>query len=193
MDTLPKNERNSENTAPQIALGRFIARERVVIDLEVSSRKRLFEQMAKLIVAPTPMQAEATADPAAAPVSESSENTENVSIPDVDAVLHALVQREKLGCTGIGNGIALPHGRLAGVTEPLIAIARLKHAINYDAPDNEWVWLAVCLLVSEEAEEAHLQLLATLAACFKRRDFLARLKNSRSASELAAYFQKNTG
>ena len=145
-------------------IGDFLDDARVVIDLEVSSRKRLFERMAKLVSAP---------DDAA----------------DLDTVLSTLTQREKLGCTGIGNGIALPHGRIEGFAEPVIAVARLKHAIDYDAPDGVPVWLAVCLLVPAQANETHLRLLAALAARFKSAGFSERLKQSRSAAELAAHFK----
>ncbi|MDA7972634.1 MAG: PTS sugar transporter subunit IIA, partial [Gammaproteobacteria bacterium] len=105
--------------APQaeVALGDFLDDARVVIDLDVASRKRLFERMAKLAAS-------------------------RGDGPGLDSVLSALTQREKLGSTGIGNGIALPHGRMDGFAEPLIAVARLKRAIHYDAPDGAPVWLA---------------------------------------------------
>ena len=149
-------------------IGDFLDDARVVIDLEVSSRKRLFEQMAKLVA--------------------SQHNA-----PDLDTVLSTLTQREKLGCTGIGNGIALPHGRIEGFAEPVIAIARLKQAIDYDAPDGAPVWLAVCLLVPVEANETHLRLLAALAARFQTPGFPEQLKRCRSAAELAAHFRNAPG
>ncbi len=158
----PRHAHESERA--EIEIGGFINGERVVVDLEVASRKRLFEQMAKLIAA-------------------------RDDAPEVDAVLCALTKREKLGCTGIGNGIALPHSRIEGVSEPLIAIARLKRAINYEASDGVLVWLAVCLLVPVDANETHLRLLAALAARFKSSGFLAQLKNSRTAADLAAHFK----
>lgn len=158
----PRGIERAEAGAPEI--GAFLEVERVALDLDVSSRKRLFEHMAKLV---------ASRDDA----------------PDLDTVLRALTQREKLGCTGIGNGIALPHGRVEGVAEPVIAVARLKHAIDYDAPDGAPVWLAVCLLAPPEANETHLRLLAALAERFNTPGFPERLKQSRTAAELAAQFK----
>jgi len=146
------------------AISDFLRDDRVVIDLDVSSRKRLFEQMAKLV---------SSADDG----------------PGLDTILRTLTDRERLGCTGIGNGIALPHGRIENLVEPVIAIARLKHAIDYDAPDGVPVWFAVCLMVPSEAHQTHLELLAILATRFSTPGFIDQLKQSRTAAELSAHFR----
>ena len=155
------------------AIADFLDDARVVIDLDVSSRKRLFEQMAKLL---------------ASRGGDAGGDDGNDGL-DFDTVLHILTRREKLGCTGIGDGIALPHGRSEGLAEPVMAVARLKHALSYDAPDGVPVWLAVCLLVPAEANETHLQLLAALATRFSTPGFSERLKAARSAAELAAHLK----
>ena len=146
--------------APRI--GDFLDPRRVATDLEVSSRKRLFERMAELV-------------------------SSHPDAPGLDDVLGTLTRREKLGCTGIGRGIALPHGRIQGLAEPVVAVARLKHAIDYQAPDGEPVWLVVCLLVPVEATETHLKILAALAAHFSAPDFPEQLKRCRCAEQLAAH------
>ena len=161
-------------------IGDFLAQRRVVIDLDVSSRKRLFEHMAKLL---SSHKSHNNGD--------DDHGDQGKRGPDLDTVLHTLTKREKLGCTGIGNGIALPHGRIEGLAEPRMALARLKHGIPYDAPDDVPVWLAVCLLAPVEADETHLKLLAALAECFSTPGFPERLKQARNASELVAHF-KNT-
>ena len=159
------------------AIADFLDDARVVIDLDVSSRKRLFEQMAKLLAS---RGGDVGGDDAG--------NDDNDGL-DFDTVLHILTRREKLGCTGIGNGIALPHGRSEGLAEPVMAVARLKRAISYDAPDGVPVWLAVCLLVPAEANETHLQLLAALATRFSTPGFSEQLKAARSAAQLAAHLK----
>ena len=156
-------------------IGDFLAQRRVVIDLDVSSRKRLFEHMAKLLSSHNN--------------DDDDHGDQGKRGPDLDTVLHTLTKREKLGCTGIGNGIALPHGRIEGLAEPRMALARLKHGIPYDAPDDVPVWLAVCLLAPVEADETHLKLLAALAECFSTPGFPERLKQARNASELVAHFK----
>lgn len=158
--TISAAEAAAADRAPHI--GDFLDPRRVVIDLEVSSRKRLFERMAELV----------SSQPGA---------------PDLDEVLGTLTRREKLGCTGIGHGIALPHGRIEGLAGPVIAVARLKRAIDYQAPDGEPVWLVVCLLVPVEATETHLKILAALAAHFSAPDFPRQLKRCHSAQQLAAH------
>ncbi len=167
------------------AIGDFLDDRRVVIDLDVSSRKRLFEQMAKLLASPGDGDGGDGGDGGGGDDGGADGNDG----PDLDTVLHILTKREKLGCTGIGNGIALPHGRIEGLAEPLMAVARLKHAINYDAPDGVPVWLAVCLLAPVEANETHLRLLAALAARFSARGFPERLRQAPSAAELAAHLK----
>ena len=159
------------------AIADFLDDARVVIDLDVSSRKRLFEQMAKLL-------ASRGGDDGGADAGDD----DNDGL-DFDTVLHILTRREKLGCTGIGNGIALPHGRSEGLAEPVMAVARLKRAISYDAPDGVPVWLAACLLVPAEANETHLQLLAALATRFSTPGFSEQLKAARSAAQLAAHLK----
>ena len=141
----------------------------MVVDLAVSSRKRLFQHLAKML----------------AVEDDDAENNPR----DLDTVLHTLTRREKLGCTGLGGGIALPHGRIDGLAEPLIAVARLHEAIDYEAPDGVPVWLAVCVIAPSQANETHLQLLAALAQGFSSADFCARVKGAKSAAEVAAYFQ----
>lgn len=150
------------DSAAVARIGDFLGPRRTVIDLEVGSRKRLFEQLARLVAAAAP------------------------DGPALDDILATLIKREKLGCTGVGRGIALPHGRLAGIESPVIAAARLKNAIDYDAPDGEAVWLAVGLLAPVEATSTHLNILAALAGGFSRPDFCARLQGCATAAALAA-------
>jgi len=78
----------------------------------------------------------------------------------------SLVGRERLGSTGLGHGVALPHGRLSGLAAPIGAFVTLETAVDYDAIDNQPVDLLFALLVPEQSTEEHLQILARLAAMF---------------------------
>lgn len=78
-------------------------------------------------------------------------------------VYHSLLEREKLGNTGIGKGIAIPHSRFEGADTALIAIITLEAAIDYDSLDNQDVNVAFGLLVPQEANETHLAILANIA------------------------------
>ncbi len=101
-------------------------------------------------------------------------------------VAHSLAAREKLGSTGLGQGIAIPHGRLRGLTEAQGAFLRLLHPIAFDAPDGKPVLQAFVLLVPEHATDQHLQLLSELAQMFSERTFRDRLAGAADARELCA-------
>jgi PTS system nitrogen regulatory IIA component len=127
------------------------------------SKKRLFETIAKVI----------TADQASL---------------SYDEVFDHLIAREKLGSTGLGQGIAIPHCRVGNCTEPLGTLLTLHEPMNYDAPDDKPVDLLFVLLVPEEAHQQHLDILANIARLFSQNDFCDTLRattNSRVLHELA--------
>ncbi|MFA9438946.1 PTS sugar transporter subunit IIA [Uliginosibacterium sp. sgz301328] len=84
---------------------------------------------------------------------------------------NALTQREKLGSTGLGQGIAIPHGRIKGLKESRGAFFRTVEPIGFDAPDGKPVNLIFFMLVPEQANESHLRLLSELAQMFSDRTF----------------------
>jgi PTS system nitrogen regulatory IIA component len=119
----------------------IISPKRVTSSTVVSSKKAALESLATLI---------ASEDPG---LTQSE-------------VFESLIAREKLGSTGLGHGIALPHGRRKGGTQTIGAFLRLKNAVPYDAIDQKPVDLFFALLVPEESTEEHLQILAKLAQIF---------------------------
>ena len=167
-----QQERGSP-TSPLI-LRTFLDQERVVIDLCVASRKKLFQELAKLIGKKFNQGSE-------------PQNPEELSLSE-EEVFETLHDRERLGCTALGKGIALPHGRLAGIQQPVVAIAKLDQAIDYDAPDGKRVWLAVCLLVPIDANEIHLQLLASLASRFSDEKFVEDVRLTTTQTDLYQLF-----
>lgn len=122
-------------------IGEILPASRIVLDMEVSSKKRLFEELGRLM-----------ADP----------------INDLTAadIFDCLFARERLGTTGLGQGVAIPHGRHADVKSPIGAFVRLKEAIDFDAPDDKPVSLVFVLLVPENAAHEHLDILSHLAERF---------------------------
>jgi PTS system nitrogen regulatory IIA component len=101
-------------------------------------------------------------------------------------VYEALLAREKLGSTGFGNGIAIPHCRLKGCTQPVSALIHLDAPIDYDAIDGAPVDLLFVLLVPEAATDAHLELLRQIASMLDRKEVREKL---RSASSNEALYQ----
>lgn len=92
-------------------------------------------------------------------------------------VFDSLISRERLGSTGLGEGIALPHGRLKNTDHALGAFIRLQSAIDYDAVDQKPVDLLFALLVPEESTEEHLQILSKLAELFSKPEVLGKLRS----------------
>jgi PTS system nitrogen regulatory IIA component len=96
----------------------------------------------------------------------------------------ALINREKLGSTGFGDGIAIPHCRLASCTQVTGALVRLANAVDFDAIDQQPVDLLFVLLVPLQATDEHLQILATLAGSFGQPEFRAGLREATDAGAM---------
>jgi nitrogen PTS system EIIA component len=104
----------------------------------------------------------------------------------VAALADNLAARERLGSTGLGHGVAIPHGRIKGLKEPVAAVLRLKEPIAFSAPDDERVVLFVFLFVPEAATQCHLEILSEIAEMLSDRDLRDRLKSAGDAMQLQA-------
>ena len=107
-------------------------------------------------------------------------------LPDLDGqdIFESLIAREKLGSTGFGNGIAIPHCRLPGCNAPISALLRLDAAVDFDAIDGAPVDLLFVLLVPEAATDEHLELLRQIASMLDRSDVRERLRQAQSSDAL---------
>jgi nitrogen PTS system EIIA component len=103
---------------------------------------------------------------------------------DAQDVAAAILKREELGSTGIGEGVAIPHTRLKTVQRPQATIARLKHPIAFDAIDGRNVDLVVLLLLPDVADADQLAALAAITRRLKAHETLPRLRNAHSASDI---------
>jgi PTS system nitrogen regulatory IIA component len=104
-------------------------------------------------------------------------------------VFDSLFAREKLGSTGLGQGVAIPHGRIKGLKQAVGAFIRLETPIPFEAPDGRPVNLLFVLLVPESANEIHLQILSELATKFASKQFRESLVQAQDASQVCALFQ----
>lgn len=143
-------------------IAKLLPPENIVVDLDASSKKRVFEQAGLLF-----------------------ENNQGIGRSQV---YDALFAREKLGSTGLGMGIAIPHGRIKGLKEARGAFLRLAAPVQFDAPDGKPVSLLFVLLVPEAATEHHLQLLSELAQMFSDRGFRDQLAASPDAVAIRTLF-----
>src|SRR3954469_11746030 len=142
-------------------VSRLLPQNHVLIGLEVGSKKRLFEQIGLLF-----------------------ENTRQ--IPRA-RVFDSLFEREKLGSTGLGYGVAIPHGRSKNLKEPACAFARTAAPVPFESPDGQPVNLVFAMLVPDHATEAHLEILSELAQMFSDaalRDALASTQDIQAAHRL---------
>ncbi len=112
-----------------------------------------------------------------------AKNNDNI---DETTVLTSLLNRERLGSTGIGNGIALPHGRLAGLESVIAIIVTSNPAINFDALDNQPVDIFFALLVPEEQTEGHLQTLATVAGKLSDKETVKAIRRATNSDDIIA-------
>ena len=102
------------------------------------------------------------------------------------AILEILLQREKLGSTGVGNGVAIPHGKLAKLASVFGLFARLERPIDFEALDGQPVDLVFVLLAPEGAGADHLKALARIARLLRDADVARKLRESRDAEALYA-------
>jgi PTS system nitrogen regulatory IIA component len=103
-----------------------------------------------------------------------------------DDIMSALLKREELGSTGMGNGVAIPHARFQNIEKPFGIIARLKQPIDFDAIDGGPVDIVFVLLLPSSAEGEQLGALARVARKLRGPDDLAKLRRAKNASELYA-------
>jgi len=101
-----------------------------------------------------------------------------------DDIFDRLIAREKLGSTGIGEGIAIPHSRLRECQDTIGALFVLQEPVDFDSIDRKPVDIVFVLLVPEEATEQHLKTLGMLAEKFNQADFRQHLREASSSEEL---------
>lgn len=108
------------------------------------------------------------------------------SIPSMTAtaIFDALQSRERLGTTGFGDGIAIPHCRLKDMQEPKAALIRFSQAVDFDAMDQQPVDLVFVLLVPQDSNATHLAILADLAEQLEQQQLAQRLRQGKTAEEL---------
>jgi PTS system nitrogen regulatory IIA component len=141
-------------------LSQILPSKNVVLDLECSSKKRAFEQAGLIF-----------------------ENNCGIARSTVSDNLFA---RERLGSTGLGHGVAVPHGRIRGLKTPLAAFVRLNDPIPFESPDGEPVKLLIFLLIPDSVTQQHLEILSEIAEMFSDKTFRATLTEAADATALHA-------
>jgi nitrogen PTS system EIIA component len=139
-------------------LASILPESQVLAGVDASSKKRAFEEAGLLF-----------------------ENLHNLSRA---LVTDSLFARERLGSTGLGHGVAIPHGRIKGLKAPMAAMFSLANPIGFDAPDEQPVNLLIFLLVPEAATQKHLEILSEIAEMLSDAALRERLKSAAEATTL---------
>ena len=142
-----------------MTISALLSPQRIFLDTEITSKKKLLELIATTV----------------------AEQTDSAQ----SCIYNGLLDRERLGSTGLGQGFAVPHARLANLDKTLGCFFRLKEAINFEAPDNLPVDLVFTVIVPEEATEEHLMILSALASIFSKSDVCEAIRNAQSGDEVA--------
>ncbi|MCJ7687453.1 MAG: PTS sugar transporter subunit IIA [Desulfobacteraceae bacterium] len=106
--------------------------------------------------------------------------------PSIDKglIVKVLVEREHLGSTGIGDGVAIPHGKLSCVRHPIISFGRSKEGLDFDSMDGQPAYLFFLLLAPENSSSVHLQVLTKIARILKNSSFRKELMRAQTKEEL---------
>ena len=132
----------------------------VVVGLHIASQKQLFQELAGLIIEANGLDIEAR------------------------DVVAAAVERERLGSTGVGNGVALPHARIEGIDRVMAGFARLAEPLDFDSVDGRPVDLVTFLLAPADAASAHLRALARVSRLLRREEQRAKLRAAPDAQSV---------
>lgn len=143
-------------------ISKILPLDNIVLDADSTSKKRVFERAGILF-----------------------ENQLQIARSQV---FDSLFSREKLGSTGLGQGVAIPHGRVKGLRDAVAAFFKLETPIPFDAPDGLPVSLIFVLLVPERATDLHLQILGELAQMFSDRNFREQLQVSNDPEAIRQLF-----
>ena len=140
-------------------LNAILSADRVASGASVTSKKKALEELSRLL----------------------AKGTDKLSATDI---FNGLTAREKLGSTGLGHGVAIPHGRMAGIANSVGAFVRLKHPVDYDAHDGQPVDLVFGLVVPVAATEEHLKHLAAIAEKFSEEEFCKKVRAAKDDAAL---------
>lgn len=140
-------------------LENILTEDRTRVNVQSASKKRTLETLAQIFA-------------------------EDIDIIDADELFQYFINRERLGSTGIGHGIAIPHCRFKTAGQTFAACITLEEPIDFDSVDSEPVNVIFAMLVPEDAEANHLQTLASIAESLQKPEYVTALRKSTTSSEL---------
>ena len=182
-------------------LSQLLSPERIRCQSNVQSKKRALQTLAE-ILSESLLPPETTEEPEVQPESNGTIGSlanmilksRHKTEPDADkgslsemGILDAFISRERLGSTCLDHGIALPHSRIGYIDTPVAALITLENGIDFNATDKQAVDLVLGLLVPEQCNDVHLEILASLAKRFSDEGFREQIRSYTDPSELYGY------
>jgi PTS system nitrogen regulatory IIA component len=146
-----------------MTISALLSPESIFLDTDITSKKKLLELIANIAA-------------------------DRTQLPE-SVIYNNLLNRERLGSTGLGRGFAVPHARLENLQQTMGFFFRLKEPVNFEAPDNQPVDLVFTIIIPEEATEEHLIILSSLAGIFSRAEICEAIRNAASRDEIAQIIQ----
>lgn len=141
-----------------MTISELLSPQKIFIDTDVSSKKKLLELIANIVA-------------------------DKTQLPE-SVIYSNLLSRERLGSTGLGRGIAVPHARVPDLDQAMGCFFRLSEAVNFEAPDNLAVDLVFTIIIPEQATEEHLLILSALARIFSRDDVCQAIRSATTREEI---------
>ena len=141
-----------------MTISALLSPQRIFLDVEISSKKKLLELIANI-------------------VADQAQLTES-------SLYSNLLNRERLGSTGLGHGFAVPHARVEGLDQTIGCLFRLKNSVNFEAPDNLPVDLVFTIVIPQEATEEHLLILSSLSSLFSKPEVREAVRNANDKEEI---------
>ena len=139
----------------------FLSREAISVDLKAKNKKEVIEELVDLLI-----------------------KAKKVEEANKDKIMKALLDREELGSTGIGQGMAIPHAKSDGVKEVVTSFGKSVDGVEFDALDNKPVYLLFLLVAPMEASNLHIKALAKISRLLKHKYFRSRLRKANNVEEV---------
>lgn len=146
-----------------MTISALLSPQSIFIDTEITSKKKLLQLIANIVA-------------------------DRTQLPE-SVIYNSLLNRERLGSTGLGNGFAVPHARLENLDQTLGFFFRLNEPVNFESPDNIPVDLVFTIVIPEEATEEHLIILSSLAGIFSRPEICEAIRAAASRDEIGKIIQ----
>lgn len=146
-----------------MTISALLSPQSIFVDTEITSKKKLLELIANIVA-------------------------DRTQLPE-SVIYNNLLNRERLGSTGLGNGFAVPHARLENLDQTLGFFFRLNEPVNFESPDDIPVDLVFTIVIPEEATEEHLIILSSLAGIFSRPEICEAIRDAANRDEIGQIIQ----